>query len=197
MITPSKSLTPTDEVRTVLQEFQDGYTKRDLKALDAFMELFSADEGLEVIGTSGLGVGREEWCLGRSALRRLVENDWQYWGNLVLDVKNARIHVQGDTAWLATDGTVTYVIEDEEFIRDTYQAVSEIIKRKEGGEKAKLLHIQREIAEMLHETGQGDKYLWPLRFTAVLIRQQGLWCFQQIHFSHATARLPDVRLPAK
>ena len=197
MTKESKSLTSIDEVRAVLQQFQDGYTKRELDALDAFMELFAEGDGVELIGTAGLEVGSDEWCLSRLALRKLVENDWQYWGNLVLDVQNARIHTQADTAWLATYGTVTYVIEDQDFVRDTFKEVSEIVKRREGSEKIKLLHIQREIAEMLHESGQGDKYVWPIRFTAVLVRQNDLWCFHQIHFSHATARLPDVRLPAR
>ena len=33
------------EVRSVLQSFQDGYVKRDVDDLDAFMELFEDDRG--------------------------------------------------------------------------------------------------------------------------------------------------------
>jgi hypothetical protein len=188
---------PIDEVRALLQDFQDGYTRRDLKTLNGFMELFSSDKDIEVIGSGALNPGKGEWCLGMDAIRKLVENDWKYWGNLILDVAQARIHTLVDNAWISTSGTVTYVIENEQFIRDTFKEVSEILNKKEGSEQQRLLQIQREIAEMLHETGQGDKYIWPVRFTAILVKQNGLWYFHQIHFSHSTSRLPDVRLPAK
>ena len=37
-------------VRTTQQKFQDGYTARDIAKLDAFMQLFAQDEGIEMIG---------------------------------------------------------------------------------------------------------------------------------------------------
>jgi hypothetical protein len=197
MSTIVKPLQSSDEVRAMLQEFQDGYSRRDFETLNSFMELFSTEKDIEVIGSGALDPGKGEWCLGMDSIRRLVENDWKYWGNLVLDVAQARIHILVDSAWLSTSGTVTYVIENEQFVRDTFKEVEEILKKREGNEQGKLLQIQREIAELLQETGQGDKYVWPLRFTAVLVRQNGLWYFHQIHFSHCTSHLPDVRLPAK
>ncbi len=39
------------EIRELLERFQDGYTKRDLSQVDAFLDLFTSD--IEVIGTNG------------------------------------------------------------------------------------------------------------------------------------------------
>lgn len=94
-------------VRAVLAKFQKGYTRRDVRALDAFMALFAPDPGVEVIGTGAVTPGGYEWCLDRAAVRGLVESDWLYWGDLRLDVEGAHIHTLGDAAWLAAAGTVS------------------------------------------------------------------------------------------
>ena len=40
----------TEQVRTILQKFQDGYTTRDKSKLDEFMELFAPTDEIELIG---------------------------------------------------------------------------------------------------------------------------------------------------
>ena len=106
-----------------------------------------------------------------------------------------RIHVLADTAWLSTYATVTYEISAERFYSDAIKEIQSILTKKDVSEKVKLAHIQVEASEMMLETSRGDEYVWPLRFSAVLIKQNDLWCFHQIHFSHPTLRLPDARLP--
>jgi len=54
--------------RTLLQDFQDGYSKRDADGLDAFMELFVPGDELEVIGTNTVAPGQ-------GATRDLIKND--------------------------------------------------------------------------------------------------------------------------
>ena len=183
------------EVRSVLHQFQEGYARRDIATLDAFMELFSSDSGIEIIGTGGLEPTKGEWCVGRAAVRKLIDNDWRFWGNLKLDEENARITILGEVAWLSADATVTYEITAERFYSDAIKEIQAVLARKDIPEKLKLTRIQLEASEMIFETSRGDVYIWPLRYSAVLIKQNDLWCFHQIHFSHPTLRLPDARLP--
>ena len=49
-----------DQVRVLLQRFQDGYDQRDLTKLDEFMALFVLDDELEVIGTNAVAPGKDE-----------------------------------------------------------------------------------------------------------------------------------------
>ena len=56
-------MNPEAEIRTLLQQFQDGYTRRDRRQLDAFMALFTAEA--EVIGINGIEPGLEEWYQDR------------------------------------------------------------------------------------------------------------------------------------
>ena len=143
MATQNEPLTTLEEIRAVLQEFQDGYTRRNTSTLESFMELFSSDKDIEIIGTGALEPGQGEWCLGRESIHTIVENDWKFWGNLVLDVAGARIHLNGETAWISTSATVTYVIENQQYIADSFQEINEILKKKEGSQQIQLMQIQR------------------------------------------------------
>ncbi len=101
------------EIRSLLQTFQDGYTRRDLTQVDAFMDLFTPDA--EVIGTNGIKPGVDEWYTSRASARELVEGDWDGWGDLRLDVDFASIQVNGNVGWIASSATVTKTIGEENY----------------------------------------------------------------------------------
>src|SRR5512137_1053372 len=100
----SDSSASRDGVLVVLRRFQDGYSARDVEALNDFMQLFA--DGAELVGTSGMTPGGEEWCLGRDSIRGLVRKDWETWGDVLLDLDRATIHVRETTAWVAVPGVV-------------------------------------------------------------------------------------------
>ncbi len=183
----------TGAVRAMLQRFQDGYSARNAGALDSFMELFVPDEDLEVIGTNAVTPGEGEWCLGPAAARKLVEGDWEGWGDVRLDVPGARIHVLGDVAWLATTATVAKTIPAGETYANHFAYLKDVIDG-EGQPEAKLAEILRAGSNALFELERGEQFTWPFRFTAVLVRREDRWRFCQMHFSFPTTRFPDVRI---
>ena len=181
-------------VRDTLQKFQDGYQRRDVNRLAEFRDLFVKDDDLEVIGASAVEPGGEEWCLGLDAASGLFENDWEDWGDLTLDVGDARIHVLGDAAWLATTGSVAIELDPVETYRNFFAYAGEVAAQDRADPRARLLELLRNGTNTLCEAEQGRQYIWPLRFTAVLVRQSGTWLFHQVQFSFATTRYPDVRI---
>lgn len=191
-------------VRDVLKKFQDGYERRDPQAIEDFRSLFIPEDDLEMIGTGAIDPGDDEWCLGLDAACDLVINDWEGWGNLALDVADARIHVLGDVAWLATTGTVTMDLDPSETIRDYLSYMQEIAGDESVDPQARLMEVLRGATNTLYEAERGKQYVWPLRFTAVLVRRTNAgdgsnasrndrWLFHQVQFSFATTRFPDVR----
>jgi hypothetical protein len=86
-----------------LRDFQDGYVRRDVKTLHAFMRRIIPD------GKDCLVMGTEpgEWIRGYDRIERFIRNDWLHWGDVRLDVDAPEISGSGDVAWLATPGTVT------------------------------------------------------------------------------------------
>ena len=183
-----------EQVRAVLQLFQDGYTRRDVAQLDAFMQLFADDAGLEVIGTNGVKPGIDEWYLDKAGARELVKGDWEGWGDLRLDLDAARIQVHGDVAWLAAPATVSMTIRTDENYQGYLQRVKDVIDRPGLPAEVKLLDILRGGSNTLYELRRGEQFVWPLRFTAVLVRQADEWRFQQMQFSFPTTRFPDERI---
>jgi hypothetical protein len=121
-----------------------------------------------------------------------------------VDVADARIHVQGDVAWLATTGTITMDLDPTQTIQDYLSYMQEVAGDESLAPQARLVEILRGATSTLYEADQGKQYIWPLRFTAVLVRRPGggngvtpaggpHWLFHQIQFSFPTTRFPDVR----
>lgn len=191
-------MTPVPEasaaVRATLQAFQEGYIQREAPALDTFMQLFTHEPLLEVIGTSAVSKATGEWCIGRPAVRDLIEADWQSWGDLALDVDAAHIHVQGAVAWLATTGTVSQTIPLEQTYANITAYLTRVLEqRAELDIERELLMVVLGAASTLANVRDGERYVWPIRFTAVLVQEQVAWRFRQIHFSYPTIHDPDVR----
>lgn len=185
-------------VRDTLQAFQDGYDRRDKSLLEDFCKLFVPADDLEIIGTGAIEPGDDEWCLGQEAASGLVENDWEGWGDLMLDVADARIHVEGDVAWLATTGTVYMDLDVTETYRDYLDYLKGVADDETMDPRARLLEIIRGGANTMFEAERGDQYTWPVRFSAVLVRRaveggEKRWLFHQVQFSFPTTRFPDVR----
>jgi hypothetical protein len=180
-------------VRQVLQQFQDGYTRRDPGLLEDFQGLCISDPELEVIGTGAVAPGDEEWCVGPEPAAELFRSDWEGWGDLTLDLVDARIHILGDVAWLATTGVVVMDLEPEETYQDYLNYILQIAEEEDLSPRKRLLEILRGGTNTLFEVERGERYVWPIRFTAVLVRREENWFFHQMSFSFATTRFPDVR----
>jgi ketosteroid isomerase-like protein len=180
-----------DEIRSLLQTFQDGYTHRDLTQMDAFMTLFMDDT--EVIGTNGVAPGVEEWYTDRLSARELVAGDWEGWGDLRLDLDSISIHSRGEVGWVAAAATVTKTIGEENYA-SYLEFVKHLVDDSKLSPEQKLLHILRGGTNTVYELRRGEKFVWALRFTAVVVREADGWKFAQMNFSFPTIYFPDVRL---
>lgn len=179
------------EIRSLLQAFQDGYTHRDVSQVDAFMELFTTDT--EVIGTNGVKPGADEWYMDRASAHELVEGDWRGWGDLRLDLDSMSVHNLEDVGWVAASATVTQIIGAENY--ESYlEFVRKYIDNPDISAEQKLLYILRGGTNTVYELRRGEKFIWALRFTAVVVRETNGWKFAQMNFSFPTIYFPDVRL---
>lgn len=92
------------EVLARLRTLRDGYLKRDVGALDGYMtDLFPHTDAVQVFGADA-----NEWNRGFDAVSKFIRNDWAKWGNVKLNVEDATISAQGDTAWVALNGRVEF-----------------------------------------------------------------------------------------
>jgi hypothetical protein len=184
-------MTSEQQIRDLLNSFQDGYIQRDLNQVDAFMQLFTSNA--EVIGTNGQRPGVDEWYTDRAGARELVEGDWEGWGDLRLDLANTSVRVNGDTGWIAAPCTVTSIIGAENY-QSYLDFVKEYIETSPLPAEQKLHFILRGGTNTVFELRRGEKFVWALRLTAVVVREPDGWKFAQMNFSFPTVYFPDVRL---
>jgi hypothetical protein len=179
------------EIHALLQIFQNGYTHRDLSQLDAFMDLFTPD--CEIIGTNGIKPGLDEWYTSREAASALIKGDWETWGDLRLDVESASIHTLGEVGWIAASATVSQIIGAENYA-SFLGFIKAFIEESTLSPEQKLHYILRGGMNTVYELRRGEECVWPLRFTAVVVQNDGNWKFAQINFSFPTTHFPDVRI---
>jgi hypothetical protein len=155
------------------------------------MELFTTDA--EVIGTNGVKPGVDEWYMDRLSARELVAGDWEGWGDLRLDLDSSSIHSRGEVGWIAAPATVTQIIGEENYA-SYLEFVRKYLDRTDISAEQKLLNILRGGTNTVYELRRGEKFVWALRFTAVVVRGADGWKFAQMNFSFPTVYFPDVRL---
>jgi ketosteroid isomerase-like protein len=180
-----------DEIRALLQVFQDGYTRRDVTQVASFMTLFTEDS--ELIGTNGVKPGVDEWYMDRTSARELVQGDWEGWGDLQLDLATMSIHRRGDVGWVAASATVTQTIGAENYA-SYVEFIKKFLDTSNLSAEQKLLYILRGGTNTVYELRRGETFVWALRFTAVVVREADGWKFAQMNFSFPTVYFPDVRL---
>jgi len=183
-------MSPESEIRSLLEQFQEGYTRRDPTALDSFMDLFTADA--EVIGTNAVKPSADEWYTGRVSARELVRADWEGWGDLRLNLESASVHARGEVGWIAVTGTVTEKIGGEYYSKYLNE-IRNLLDEASVSPEQKLLQILRGGTNAVYELRRGETFVWPIRLTAVAVKELGDWKFAQMCFSFPTTDFPDVR----
>jgi hypothetical protein len=179
------------EIHSLLKQFQEGYNRRDINELDDFMDLFTKD--VEVIGTNGVSPGVDEWYTSQSTAIELVRGDWESWGDLRLDLETASIKTRGEVGWIAATATVSQTIGSDNYA-DFLEFIRKFISDSDLPPEQKLHYILRGGTNTIYELNRGQKFTWPLRWTAVVVRQAEEWKFAQMQFSFPTVYFPDVRV---
>lgn len=179
------------EIRDVLRKFKMGYAVRDIEKIDAFVEeLFVIGEDTCILGT-----GTGELCLGSEQAKRLIEDDWKYWGDVNIDWQKAHIETKNEAAWFAATGSVKYTFEDTP---ERYDSYLNFIKKKaeEPGfaPKQKIAFINWVLALTYHQRFEKRReYLLLLRLSGVLLKDGDKWKFSQLQFSMPRGNFPDER----
>ena len=91
------------EIIEQLLKFQDGYSKRDPKNVDTFMQSLYSKDNILILGTMP-----DEVYSGYKKATQLVKTDWESWGDCKFEIDSANISSLGNTAWFSTKGYVEF-----------------------------------------------------------------------------------------
>lgn len=86
-----------------LSKFQEGYSKRDPNNIDSFMQSLYSKNNILILGTQPKEVYRDY-----EAAARLIQSDWESWGDCRFNIDSANISSFGNTAWFSTKGYVKF-----------------------------------------------------------------------------------------
>lgn len=176
------------EIRNILNSFQQGYIKKNIEAVDDFVESIFVIKSPIYYGTSS-----KDQSVGLDNVKRLVENDWRYWGDLNLDIENAIINTRDDFAVFITNGTVNWGIHEEAFLNRSLDDIERMMT-SDSTSKEKLMAICNNATKILYEAERGNVHILPIRVSGVMIKERGFWKIYQLHISHPTELYPDSRI---
>ena len=169
-----------EELKHVLQQFNDGYVSRNVDAVDAFMDDLFVDSPTTVI----LGTSNGELCLGREQAKQLIKGDWQYWSDLRVNPDEACFHQVGDAYWFAVVASIKYEFETNDATNERLVGfVKKQLELSDKGALEALTTLSWGLAHYLFPVGSSKRaYLWPVRLTGVLRQENGRWKFQYMQF---------------
>ena len=171
------------EIRNTLQRFQDGYIVRDPSSLDEFMGLFEQNSETELIGIGASVRGGNEWFQGSEQIREIIASDWQYWGDVRIDVEGAKISVLDRVAWLTTSGELVQTDTFDQALIFYLEQMKELIEKENLDLDERLLEATHFGMRRLRERQKGKGYGWPFVLSAVLVNREAAWRFHTIHWS--------------
>jgi hypothetical protein len=185
----SNSNKDIEEVKKVLQIFQDGYTRRDLSYVDEYMkEVFVLDEEQVVIGTDA-----DELCIGPENIRGIIESDWKYWGDLKVNVNEAMISVFEDVAWFTTKAIIKRTTPKEKML-EWIGSSADYIFKTDKKPKDKLKETLCDINMFLYESERGEIFIAPMRLSGVLVKVEGKWKLHHVQYSDYIDGVPQARV---
>jgi hypothetical protein len=176
-------LNEIETVRAALQRFQDGYTARDVARLDEFMQLFVQSDEVEMIGVGASKRGGPEWFQGLAAIREIMESDWTYWGDVRINLEDAKITIHGPAAWLSTDGVLVSNQEYDKALPFYVNTMKELLEKDGLSLDARVAEVTQFGVNRMRDRIYGIGYPWPFTFTAVLVQADAGWRFHTIHWS--------------
>jgi hypothetical protein len=116
-------------------------------------------------------------------VREIIESDWEYWGDVSLDVDGAKITRQGDVAWLSTTGTITQGKHFDKAMPFYLEQMRDLLTDDNSDVDTRLMESTHYGMRRLRERHKGLGYQWPFVFTAVLVKTGEDWHFHTIHWS--------------
>lgn len=185
-----KNINSIKEVKKVLEDFQELYKNKDISKVDNYVdEEFSSREGLAVIGSS-----RGQWCFNTEDIKTLIKshlaNENNYWKDVNFKFEEAKIFADENVAWVVSLGVIRNTITEYEYIQNTIEKVKELLDREDRS-KVDALKAASQMTNTLRQIEKGENYIWPVRFTCVLIKENQTWKFHQMQFSFDSESWPD------
>jgi len=189
-----------EEIFHFLQKFQAGYSSRDVSRINEWVDDLMTED-VYIMGTNAVYPNTGEWQVGRDKAIELFSNDWQRWGILEADIEHADIKILNkNVALIAMTATVTKSVENgfgrsnEKNMERCLQRLADLEKNESKSTRLKLFTAIWDAGMVLKHTELGETFIWPIRISMVLIKEEGKWKMTQTHYSYPMSGYPPIRI---
>jgi len=168
------------EIQKVLQTFQEAYDKRDVNLVDSYGdELLHNDEELFIFGTD-----QGENFHGFKEGKELFEGDWKYWGDFNLNRENAYISILDNVAVVYSKAIIEFTLDEDNVCSWPKMNLKYYLNETEKSNKEMTYEMLTLIANCLDTiVNAKEKDLYSMKFLGVLVKKEGKWKFNHMHFS--------------
>lgn len=169
-----------DEIQKVLKTFQEAYDKRDVNLVESYgEELLHKDEELFIFGTD-----QGEDFHGFKGGKELFESDWKYWGDFNLNRENAYISVLDNVAIVYSKALIEFSWGEDKVSSWPKNSLNYYLNKTEKSNKEIAYEMMTSITNCLNIiTNVKEKPLYSMKFLGVLVKKDGKWKFNHMHFS--------------
>ena len=170
------------ELLDSLKLFIKGYEKRDENEIELFMNLFSNDEDVQMLGISATQPESIEWFTGKEEIKEIILSDWKYWGMVHFDLENIRITEKNDVAWFTLCATLEQLEVNETSWNYYADQMREIIEDSNMTAHDRMFEAAHFGMRRVREKNLGVGYKFPMVITGVLVKDE-IWKFHTLHWS--------------
>lgn len=169
-----------EELQKVLQVFQEAYDKRNVNLVDSYGdELLRNEEELFIFGTD-----QGENFHGFKEGKELFEGDWKYWGDFNLNRENAYISILDNVAVVYSKALIEFTWKEDKVSRWPKNSLNYYLKETEKSNKEIVYNMLISMANCLDIiVNAKEKPLYAMKFLGVLVKKEGKWKFNHMHFS--------------
>ncbi|WP_454054287.1 hypothetical protein [Clostridium sp. Marseille-Q7071] len=169
-----------EEIQKVLQVFQEAYDKRDVNLVDSYGdELLHKDGNLFIFGTD-----QGENFHGFDEGKELFEGDWKYWGDFNLNRENAYISILDDVAVVYSKALIEFTWKKDKVSHWAKNSLNYYLNETEESNKEIVYKMITSMANCLDIIiNAKEKPLYAMKFFGVLVKKDGKWKFNHMHFS--------------
>jgi len=167
------------EIQLVLEQFNEAYIEQDASKIIEFMKKFHTNSDKSLI----ICTAYKEWMYGSKGAKEIFLSDWKSPGIWSYDYKDAKINVKDNVAWISMTGKLTMELPSDAIYQGMQNQIKSMLEDQDKKPDDMMWDIISSATFYLNHAKKGDKYIFPFRFTAVLISENNSWLFHQMHFS--------------
>ncbi len=166
----------------LLNKFIEGYNNKDISIIDDFMNLFSKQKSIEMIGIGATKPGNYEWFIGQKEIKEIIISDWTYWGNVKFDIDTLKITENNNTAWFRLCVSLEQINPSEETWEFFLNQMKELLEEKDKKVADRMFNATHYGMRRIYERNLGEGHLFDMIITGVLVNEDG-WKFHTLHWS--------------